>query len=314
MKLIERSICPCCQSDQFEIVYTISYLDSQIRKYLFDFYKPQGNPNLEFLDLDYVLARCNKCELLFQKYIPDDISLIELYSEWINKEIVFDKYEKYRDISYLQRNFLLLNQAIEYLEIRGITHFDYGFGYGNLLLQSKIFGNVVIGNELNVNQVDLAIKNGIKTINFPNDLKVQFITIEQVLEHCADLNEIMINIKSLCNKGTLVHVSVPDAIDFVVMKNLNKINWVMDSNYRKNIMPIAPLEHINSFTRDSLVYLFNKWGFRLVNMKSNLVINRKYLNFYFICKTFVIEIRNLIKNKFRKNTVGGTELFFEFID
>lgn len=314
MKLIERSSCPCCQSKQYKIVYSISYSDSQIRNYLLDFYKPQGSPNLQFLDLDFVLASCNICRLLFQKNIPDDASLIELYTEWINKDIVFDKYEKYRDIGYLQRNFLLINQASDYLKIRGFNHFDYGFGYGNLLLQSKLFGNNVMGHELNLNQVELARKNGIQIINFPNELKVHFITIEQVLEHCSDLNDIMTNIKSLCVKGTLVHASVPDAINFVQKENISKINWAVNSNYRKNVMPIAPLEHINSFTRDSLIYLFNKWGFRLVNMKSHLVINRKGMSFYSICKVCLFEFRNLIKNNFIKNQIEGTELFFEFID
>ena len=71
--LVERKNCPICKLDKFKILYSLSYKDNLIQKFLKNYYNEGIGPYLnELANYDYVILECLNCSLIFQKFIPDE--------------------------------------------------------------------------------------------------------------------------------------------------------------------------------------------------------------------------------------------------
>ena len=67
----ERKSCTGCVSEEITTRYRAPYSGQPIKKYLIDFYSPQGGVEFEYLkDEEYVLCDCGSCGMIFQKNIP----------------------------------------------------------------------------------------------------------------------------------------------------------------------------------------------------------------------------------------------------
>ena len=78
----ERKNCPACTSEKITIRYQISYSKQPIKKYLIDFYSPQGGIEFEYLkDQKYILCDCKSCGMIFQKNIPNLNLMERLYAK-----------------------------------------------------------------------------------------------------------------------------------------------------------------------------------------------------------------------------------------
>lgn len=273
MKLIKRDKCPVCHSSQSRTLHKVSYSNPGIQGFLASFYGEQGDPDVSLLKNEiFQIEECSGCELIYQKYIPDEQSLHLLYTKWISFEKAFIKYEKHRPIYKLDANYTMLRDVCQFLDRRDLKCFDYGFGHAHLLKQAQIFGMDVYGSELNNIQIQHAKKYGIKIINFEEEYlpKMDVIFCEQVLEHTVDPGAIMRNIVKISKNGTLLHLSVPDSIN--VKKTLSSINWQKIGGDRSPIMPFAPLEHLNCFKYSDLVKFAKSYGFREVVIDDKAIV------------------------------------------
>lgn len=110
---------------------------------------------------------------------------------------------------------------------------------------------------INQNNMDRYITE-LVMLNTANSLysgEYDFIAAEHILEHCWDIDRTIINIKKHISNDGYIYVSVPD-----------------QAKYNETYFYLIK-EHIQHFTCDQILYLFKKYGFKLVrDRKYNLDI------------------------------------------
>jgi len=124
----------------------------------------------------------------------------------------------------------------------GIDISDEGYKFHNMQLESK--SNLVIDNF----EKDIFFKE-----------KFNLVVLDHFLEHVFDLEDTMRILKHYCDEDTLVIVLVPN--DF----NLLQEYYLLDQEINKLNSPwINPIEHLRYFSKSSLEFLFNSFGFEKV--------------------------------------------------
>jgi SAM-dependent methyltransferase len=124
----------------------------------------------------------------------------------------------------------------------GIDISDEGYKFHNKQLESK--SNLVIDNF----EKDIFFKE-----------KFNLVVLDHFLEHVFDLEDTMRNLKHYCDEDTLVIVLVPN--DF----NLLQEYYLLDQEINKLNSPwINQIEHLRYFSKSSLQFLFNSFGFEKV--------------------------------------------------
>lgn len=256
---IQRKNCPACLSLNSKVILQKSYNDGDLQQYLIDFYSPQGNYRSEHIENGiYSLLKCNGCGLLFQKNIPNDQLMQEIYTEWI-EEKVGGAYEEVREITDKRPSILfellLLSHRLR-PQVRSIKMLDFGLGWSEWSVVAKDLGFDVYGTEINNEQIIFAKKHGIKILN-EKDLqsyKFDIINVEQVFEHVESPFVLMKTLASVLQKGGLMKIAIPNVSG---IENKIKENKTVDFH---KLNPIAPLEHINSFTPQSLDFLASQFN------------------------------------------------------
>lgn len=247
-----RDCCPGCFGRDVTVILEESFESSPMHRYFVEHY--QGRASTDNLAGHvYQLMRCNQCGLAYQRAIPDEVLLADIYDRWIPQT------ERER----LQRNYALddyrywaeqIEFLIQYLDKppHAITVLDYGFGWAEWASMARAYGLKVIGTELSHERAEHARKIGITVIESQNipDHRFDFINTEQVFEHLVDPHEVLQVLSNALSEDGLIKISVPNS-----RNTLRKITAgaQFGSLSVEDIMPIAPLEHVNSFDNDSLV-------------------------------------------------------------
>jgi predicted SAM-dependent methyltransferase len=109
----------------------------------------------------------------------------------------------------------------------------------------------------------LESKSNLVIDNFEKDIffkeKFNLVVLDHFLEHVFDLEDTMRNLKHYCDEDTLVIVLVPN--DF----NLLQEYYLLDQEINKLNSPwINQIEHLRYFSKSSLQFLFNSFGFEKV--------------------------------------------------
>ena len=258
MQLIERTNCPVCFNSKFKILFSISYKDEKISKFLYDYYN--GNMPTNFLNkYDYVLLECNDCKLIFQKYIPDKEFSIELYDKIISPEKSLQKKIDSKNLNLKYDNEIGLIKKI--FKNKKIRILEFGAGWGFWASRAKERGLNVDAFELSKNRIDFMKKKGINVIE---DLKkyinqYDFIYSDQTIEHITDPHQIFKEFLPNLKKGGFVLLNYPSSFLF---------KYQLTKNYIPNKDAAHPLEHINTFNRKSFDYLTKKYDLNIINFKS----------------------------------------------
>ena len=84
----------------------------------------------------------------------------------------------------------------------------------------------------------------IENITEIKDNYFDFINTEQVFEHLGNPSIIMKEFQRILKNGGLINISVPNSVKSI--KDLNSSNWKPANN------SLQPLQHINSFTSQTL--------------------------------------------------------------
>ena len=299
----QRLICPICNSTRIECLYEIPYKDEKIKNYLDNFYNPQGGVEHDYLKgANYCLNACLECELVYQKYIPNDFLMHKLYEEWINPKIILEEQERYPLWYYENYS----NQIINLISFfnkqpNELRVLDFGMGWGKWCLMAKAFGCQVYGLELSETRIEYANNNGIKVLSEGElvDYRFDYINTDQVFEHIPNpLNTLKELIKCL-NPNGVIKISVPNG------KNLDSVLEIMDWNAPKghvnSLNAVAPMEHINCFKTKTLLILAEQCGLVQIDLPNT---RRQYRSKKdFIKKT----LRSVFKNK----EMNSTSQFFK---
>jgi len=253
IELVDRNRCPVCAAES-KTLYKLSYAHSQLNRYLSDFY----GPRVEFESLngeDYKINQCLSCGILFQSRVLNREGQAVLYDKWVDQEKsllkkqeakakLFQQYAGQMEI--VSRLFNKTPQQIEILE--------YGMGWGYWCRMANAFGYGVRGLELSPLRIDHARKLGVDVIEDLPEAgpRFDFIFANQIFEHLHNPLEILLELRDRLKPGGVIHIRVPDGRG--VAQKLQRSGWSADLD------AIHPLEHINCFTRKTLIQMGKQAG------------------------------------------------------
>jgi len=275
-----RNECPGCASVQFKIIYQGLYNQDPIRNYLYNFYLPKGIVEFEYLEgASYILCECQNCSMVFQRDIPNNSLMERLYEKWIESESALCRYKE-QGIGFHYYYAQEIMRIISYFNkpASNLSLFDFGMGWGGWALMAKAFGCDSYGSEVSADRIENARANGIKVISWDEipEHKFDFINTEQVLEHVPEPLKTLRHLKSGLKDDGIIKVSVPTANN--IKKRLNKMDWDAPRGTRYSLNPVAPLEHINFFTRKALLTMAAEAGMKEAVIPMSL--HYKYLSLW----------------------------------
>jgi 2-polyprenyl-3-methyl-5-hydroxy-6-metoxy-1,4-benzoquinol methylase len=248
-------------STRSTVLYEEPYVGEGISTYLKRQY--QGRASSRLAEFTFRLSRCTDCGLVFQPFIPDDNMLVEIYSRWVaDAGMKLENNFDLDDYRYLgdEVQFIIQHTGKRPAEIKVL---DLGFGWGHWARMAMAYGCEVSGIELSDQRKEFGRSIGINVIDL-DDLpaaEFDFVHTEQVFEHLAQPREVLERLTAALRTGGLIKLSVPDAEPALRKLEASRAFSALTAHEQ---MAVAPLEHINSFTRKSLVSFCSLVGLRPV--------------------------------------------------
>ena len=307
-----RQSCPACKSLKYKTLYSCRFKDEPIKKFLEDFYNPQGGVEFQYLEEgEFILDECLDCGLVYQRQIPDDFLTGKLYSQWIDPAKSFDIDVNLKglenSIDYAQEILMLL----AYFEAQpgDLKFLDFGMGWGGWARMAKAFGCDSYGVELSQEKADYAGAHCIKLLTYGKIRNYRFdvINLREVLEHVPNPLEILSYLKGSLKNGGLIRITLPNGSD--IKRKLKVLDWSAPKGSRNSLNPVSPLEHINCFEHKTLIKLAALAGLEPVKIPIRIQyayrINRRPV---------FPQLKNLLKplydNLIKRNS---TSLFFKIV-
>lgn len=256
--LARREHCPGCQWPATGMLHSEALDSPAITRYLHRHY--QGRAGRAFAGHDYQLARCDHCSLAFQVQVPTAALLEEIYDCWLpatERAVVAARFglDDYRYLAE-QVEFMLAHFRLPPGELKAL---DFGFGWAEWTRMAAAYGVDACGAELSQVRIDYATSIGIRVVDadaLPSQ-EFHFINTEQVFEHLLEPGRVLRQLAAALRPGGLLKISVPDCARAIrKLRRAGAFAGLSD----EDIMPIAPFEHINSFTHDSLVVVGREAG------------------------------------------------------
>jgi 2-polyprenyl-3-methyl-5-hydroxy-6-metoxy-1,4-benzoquinol methylase len=262
----ERRRCPTCRSEQVLKLYSSPFESGAVGAFIATYYKIDA---AVLAAAPYELMRCCSCSLVYQRFVGTSELLIDLYGEWIDDHCRPDEDPRYaEELAYpLQsRDAHEILSASHFLGISpsSLVTLDYGMGWALWARIALNLGCTSYGSDLAPSRMQFARNHRIKTLDLDaiDHPQFHFINTEQVLEHVTDPLGLAERLISALLPGGILKVSVPSAehVDAVVAQLKVEEGRVSKSM----LMPVQPLEHVNSFTRTALARFAATLGLKVV--------------------------------------------------
>ncbi len=260
---VRRENCPACESGNFTTIHQMPFDESPIKDYLLAFYSPQGKIEFKYLEqANYVLCECGNCKMIFQRDIPNELLMERLYGNWINPQRSFALQQEAFDLNYYSDYAQEIMQVIAYLNAMpsSLRFLDFGMGWGKWAQMAKAYGVESFGTELSQEQIQNGKNNGIKVIAWDEipQHSFDFINTEQVFEHIAEPLQTLRYLQGSLKKDGILKVSVPSSNN--IKRSLRIMDWEALKGSENSLNPVAPLEHINCFRRESIIKMASMAG------------------------------------------------------
>lgn len=300
-----RTECPGCLSTSLSLVYEEPYTGAGVQAYLARHYEGHASGTAD--PGVYALARCNRCGLVFQQQVPGEHLLGEIYNGWVpgteferdHRNYSLDEYRYLAEqVQFIIQYFGLAPGDLDVL--------DFGFGWAHWSKMAMGYGCNVWGVELSEERARHGASVGVRVVGL-EDLplrRFRFINTEQVFEHLTEPRRVLEKLRDALSGDGIIKISVPNAASVLKKISQGKRFGTLSADDQ---MPIAPLEHVNAFTHDSLVAFGKEFGLkplrpnllRLYNSASGLlqarnlarVIARPVYRHIFPRTTFVYFVR-----------------------
>ena len=293
----KREKCHACASGSFRIIYQNKYNEPPIKDYLASFYS-EANVEFEYLEeAIFILCECDVCEMIFQRDIPNETLMKRLYEHWIDPEKTFELHEKRDNLAYYSCYAQEIMQVVSYFrkEPSYLKFLDFGMGWGKWALMAKAFGCDSYGTELSAKRIEYAESNGIKVISWDEIIenRFDFINTEQVFEHIPEPLLTLRYLKEALKPQGLIKISVPTAND--IKRRLRIMDWKSPKGTRNSLNPVAPLEHINCYSRKSLIKMANEAGM----IEDFIPVKLQYRYTTYFGGGMKINVKNLLRPLYR---------------
>ena len=273
--IVERKCCPVCRQTRTAELYRCPFSAPPINGYLTEFYREQGGVEFDCLEKDeYVLVECLGCGLIYQRHILGDALMRKLYEEWIDPR----KALEINLGAQCVQTFAKLSREIELTlglfpaPPHKLQLLDFGMGWGEWCSMAKSYGCNAHGLELSKTRVERAMQSGIKVLSWAevSSYRYDFINIEQVVEHLPNPVETLQYLTGALKPDGILKISVPNGWD--IKSKLRCADWSAPRDSPHSLNSVAPLEHINCFTHDTMLELAAKVGLRRFRVTTRMAL------------------------------------------
>ncbi len=243
-----RGACPVCAAAAARTLCELDYADRRLAAFIDDFYAGRV-PAAVLAGARYRVLACGRCGLVYQDPILNDDGMRALYDEWIDTAASLAKKQRAPRTLFAKYagQILTLGRLIPGPpgEVRVL---DYGMGWGYWARMAAAHGYAVEGFEPSSSRRAHARELGVAVLDRlpPAEPRYAFILASQVLEHVPDPRSCLADLAARLAPDGILHLRVPDGRG--VAARLSHQGWSPDLD------AIHPLEHINCFTRDSLLF------------------------------------------------------------
>jgi SAM-dependent methyltransferase len=258
-----RTCCPACKSVEAKVLAEQSYADEGMKRFLVEHYEGRADP-APLAPYRYELVRCGACGFGYQRTIPGDALVNEIYEHWIplsEKERLHESFAL-EDYEYLAEQVRFLIRHVG-LPPHAVKVFDFGLGWAEWASMARAYGCDVYGAELSEVRIKHARDIGLKIITWDEipSQSFHFINTEQVFEHLIEPLETLQHLARSLAPGGLLKVSVPDAR--IALQHLEKARSFSPLS-AKDRVPVQPLEHVNCYEYATLVRMAERCGLKPV--------------------------------------------------
>jgi 2-polyprenyl-3-methyl-5-hydroxy-6-metoxy-1,4-benzoquinol methylase len=255
----QRETCPLCQSGQSKTLCDHGYDEPKLKSFIADFYQGRiGDATL--LQGRYRVVKCDQCGFVYQDPILGDKGMQLLYHDWVDQERSLQKKKNAPAKLYHQYagQVKTLSQLFDKPPAQTRV-LDFGMGWGYWCRMAQAHGYDVSGFELSLQRCKHAREMGLRVIDkLPqSEDQFDFIFANQVFEHLADPVRILSELCLCLESDGVVYLRVPDGRG--VDRRLQSQGWSTELD------AIHPLEHINCFTRKTLIDLAASAGLHPFN-------------------------------------------------
>ncbi len=203
-----------------------------------------------------------------------------LYEHWIDPEKVFSSIVKNRSNEYYANLAGEVKMTIKHFGRKPdeLEFFDFGMGWSERCRMAKAQGCSVFGTELSQTRLDYAKASGISVIQWEEIPQHQFdfINTEQVFEHIAKPLDTLYHLSQALKPQGVIKISVPNGWN--IKKRLTIMDWTAPKGTKNSLNPVAPLEHINCFSSNSIVKMGEIAGLMPVQLRTQIRMDRTLLN------------------------------------
>jgi len=172
--------------------------------------------------------------------------------------------ERHDNLRYQQATAEEILLVLELLQRRPgeITVLDFGMGWGRWPRFAAAFGCRAFGVELGDPQVEFARRQGVEVLALEElpDAMFDFVNCEQVFEHLVEPHITLARLSRSLAGGGWLKINVPSGDRIAGL--LRDPDWLAARGSRRSLNPVAPLEHLNCFTRRALDVLGERSGLR----------------------------------------------------
>ena len=308
------SECPICGSSSIQDYYSLPYLESDVERYMVKYYNlNERKLSLEFKDIlknqRYINAECTRCKCVFQRNRPGPNIANLLYNEWIPSENsgfqAFNRYLMHNVLHHMSEATKLVSLVQKTTRINSphkLNTLDYGMGNGAFALSLKACLTNVYGTEYANDRIEFGQLNGIKTLYIEDDLPASYfhiINTEQVMEHVPNPREVISRlVRSLAPNGIL-KISVPFSRSLETGDH--GIDWVASRYGRRSPMPLAPLENLQFYKKETSKIIAKDHGLKII--QSPRLDHIKYASNISLRRLAINIGRTLLLNKMRNHTI-----------
>mgnify|MGYP001442623559 CR=1 FL=1 len=263
--------CKICKKKGIRI-YKKKFSDTDIISYLKKYY---GRSKFKFFNnrlnnVNFILIKCHECKFIWQENSPKEKFSLDLYEQIIDKRESLIK-SKNKFFLRKHKNKKEINFIINQFKDTKVNILDFGAGWGHWLYSGDKSKFNPYALEMSEHRKKYILNLGLKVINY-NELKnyksfFHFIRMDQVVEHVDNFKMIFKSIKKLAIKDCIFYLSVPDGTDIIQDKSKIKLEKGA----------VQPLEHLNCFSRYSLIKVLRSEGFRKISFFEIIFMHLKNL-------------------------------------
>ncbi|MFT5218295.1 MAG: hypothetical protein ACI9LO_001444 [Planctomycetota bacterium] len=254
-----REHCPICRSVKTSTLFELSYRDARLADYLTRFY--QGRLPMDAIaDSHFHIVRCEECHFIYQDSILDDAGMALLYGDWVDQRASLLKKRQAKATLYRQyANQVQAIISLVKLPTHRINLLEVGMGWGYWSRMAQAHGINVYGFELSEQRREHAESMGLQVITELDSTGLSYhcIYANQLFEHLADPLGLLLTLTGLLSDDGIIYLRVPDGQGIE--------NALQSHGWSPSMDAIHPLEHINCFTRASLIALGEKAGLQVIN-------------------------------------------------